>query len=85
MLEPYGGILFNIPMYDTTNPYVLSWLAGFQYGVKAGEHTFFVDSRFSMDLGKSSLEENLSGSTNYFNRYTIHIGIGYKFGFIKKK
>ena len=83
LLEPYGGILFNIPFYSATNPYPLSWLAGFQYGVKASEYVFFVDSRFAMDLSESSLT-GAGGNSIPFSRYVIHIGIGYKLGFIKK-
>jgi hypothetical protein len=84
MLEPYIGIRYNFPFYDTTNPPMFSGLAGFQYGVKIGSGVLVIDPRFALDIGKSSLEA-ASGETLSFQRYAIYIGIGYKYGFIARK
>jgi hypothetical protein len=82
MLEPYGGVQFNIPLGKKIIPPLLSWLAGFQYGVKAGPGVLFVDPRFSMDIGKSKMGPGITGPL--FQRYILHLGIGYKFGFVTK-
>jgi hypothetical protein len=79
MLEPYGGVQFNVPLNKTAIPPLLSWLAGFQYGVKAGPGVMFVDPRFSMDIGKSKMGPGITGPL--FQRYVLHLGIGYKYGF----
>jgi hypothetical protein len=84
MLEPYVGIRYNFPFYDTINTPMFSCLAGFQYGVKVGPGVLIIDPRFTFDIGDSSLEA-LSGDTLDFQRYAIYIGVGYKYGFIKKK
>jgi len=86
VLEPYAGVHFNIPFQKTTVPPAISWLIGFQYGVKAGPGILFIDPRFSMDLGKSTLADPPTGASDIsFQRYIIHIGIGYKLGFFTKR
>jgi hypothetical protein len=84
MLEPYAGIRYNFPFFDTTATPMFSCLAGFQYGVRVGQGVLIIDPRFSFDIGESSLEAS-SGDTLDFQRYAIYIGVGYKYGFIKKK
>jgi len=85
ILEPYAGVHFNIPFDKTTAPPIVSGLAGFQYGVKAGPGVVFIDPRFSMDIGESGMEEVPGVKELSFQRYIIHIGIGYKLGFFTKR
>jgi len=87
LLEPYAGIHINIPFKKTTAPPVISWMAGFQYGVKLGPGVLFIDPRFSMDIGKSVLNVDPAYGVNElpFQRYVIHLGIGYKLGFLTKR
>ena len=84
MLEPYAGVQFNIPFKKTTAPPVISLLAGFQYGIHLGPGVLFVDPRFSIDMGKSILKDAPGVGELSFQRYIIHLGIGYKLGFITK-
>ncbi|MDR2730292.1 MAG: hypothetical protein LBB81_05275 [Treponema sp.] len=85
MVEPYAGVHINVPLYPTTGPPLCSWLVGFQYGVKAGSGVLYIDPRFAMDTGKSRVEGITGINAPSFQRYIIHIGIGYKFGFLKRK
>ena len=78
MLEPYTGLSLNLSLMQITQPSLLSWLVGMQLGVKAGPGSLVIDPRFAMDLYSSSVP-----SLEY-NRYTIQVGIGYKFGFLPK-
>ena len=78
MLEPYTGLSLNLSLMQITQPSFLSWLVGMQLGVKAGPGSIVIDPRFSLDLYTSSIP-----SLEY-NRYTIQVGIGYKFGFMPK-
>jgi hypothetical protein len=83
MLEPYGGIQINAPLTGEIAPSLLSWLAGFQYGVKAGEGVFFVDGRVVYDLEATRLP---SGSVEpETNRIMLKIGIGLKYGIFTRK
>jgi len=84
VFEPYAGIHLNIPFMKTTVPPVLSWMVGFQYGVKAGPGILYIDPRFSMDIGKSRLEADNLGEL-LFQRDIIHLGIGYKVGFSTRR
>jgi len=79
MLELYGAFSVNLSMMQVTKVSPFSLSAGFQFGVKAGPGIFTVDPRFSMDLYPSAL-----GNILTYNRYIVHIGIGYKFGLIPK-
>jgi hypothetical protein len=85
ILEPYAGIHFNIPFEETTTPPPISWLAGFQYGVKAGPGVVFIDPRFSMDIGETGMEADPIVKGLTFQRYIIHVGVGYKLGFFTKR
>jgi len=85
LVEPYGGVQFNIPFNKTTVPPKISWLAGFQYGVKVGPGVLFIDPRFSMDIGKSAMDPDSVFKDISFQRYIIHLGIGYKLGFLTKR
>jgi hypothetical protein len=83
MLEPYGGVQFNVPLNKEIIPPLLSWLAGFQYGIKAGPGVLFVDPRFTMDIGDSGIGPD--NGEPHFQRYILHMGIGYKFGVFTRK
>ena len=85
VLEPYAGAHFNIPFGKSTVPPLISVLAGFQYGVKAGPGVVFVDPRFSMDIGESAISKESTFKDISFHRYIIHLGIGYKIGFFTKR
>jgi len=85
MIEPYGGIHINIPMYNISNLPLFSWKAGLQYGVKAEQGIIFIDGSFSMDIGKKpSTTRKTDGAEISFNRYMISLGLGYKFGFLTR-
>ena len=82
MIEPYAGLNLNIPLLGVTKPPVLSWRIGLQYGIKAGPGIFFVEPLFSIDTAKSTLTTPF-GQIQY-QRYTIYIGAGYKYGIGEK-
>jgi len=84
MLEPYAGLQLNVPLNDTTKAAWGTLLAGFQYGVKAGPGVFFVDARVGVDLSGSTLEATVGQDAFYYQRTTIHIGFGYKFGIFQR-
>jgi hypothetical protein len=82
-LEPYGGAAWNYSLEKTIQPSMFSWFAGCQFGIKDKSETgmFFIDPRFSMDFYDSVLPaENIN-----YQRYSIQLGIGYKFGVIQRK
>jgi len=88
VFEPYAGIHLNIPFSKTTEPPLLAWMVGFQYGVKAGPGILFINPRFSMDVGKSRMETDPATtglSELFFQRDIIHLSIGYKVGFLTRR
>ena len=85
VLEPYLGAHLNIPFGKATVPPIISALAGFQYGVKAGPGVVFVDPRFSMDIGESAISQESTFKDISFHRYIFRLGIGYKIGFFTKR
>jgi len=85
LLEPYAGIQLNIPFTTETKPPVISGLIGFEYGVKLGPGIFYIDPRFSIDLGKSVMDPESAYKGLEFQRYIIHIGAGYKLGFFTRR
>jgi hypothetical protein len=91
LIEPYGGIHVNYPLYGVGSPPPLSWCAGLQYGIKAGPGMLFIDARFSMDIDASRnieifrfLRKSNNTTVLYSNRYQIDAGLGYKFGLISR-
>jgi len=78
MLQPYLGVILNFALYGTLKPPPSAWMAGFQYGVKAGPGVFYIDPRFSMDITKTRLNE-IYGRAVEFDRIKLYIGFGYKF------
>ena len=79
MLTPYAGINLNLALYGETVPPLFAWRVGFQYGVKAGPGIIVIDPWFSMDMGKSRLGMDVVDNISY-QRYMMHIAIGYKYG-----
>jgi len=84
MLEPYVGVNLNLSLQQRTKPYLFSWMVGFQGGIRAGPGIVVFDPRFSMDFGTSSLMPEKSTRPYEYWRYTIHLGVGYKFGFFQR-
>jgi len=80
MLEPYGGVSLNFSLMGVTQPSVLSWFVGFQFGAKAGPGMVVIDPRFSMDFFNSVI----TGRDAEYQRYLIQLSVGYKFGFLPK-
>lgn len=83
MLEPYVGAQYNFSLQNKTEPYPISWTAGFQLGIRTGLGIITIDPRFSMDIGESKIDPNID--TRQYWRYTMHLGIGYKIGFFNRK
>ncbi|MDR0474304.1 MAG: hypothetical protein LBH43_11615 [Treponema sp.] len=81
--EIYAGLQLNIPFFNETIPPLLSWKAGFQYGVKTGSGIFYADTRFSMDFGKSGINARHPADDSQYYRYMMYIGIGYKYNFLE--
>jgi len=79
MLEPYTGVSINVSLMGLTQPSILSWLIGFQYGVKVGPGVLTIDPRISVDLFNSVVQDTP------YRRNLIQITAGYKYGFFKKK
>ena len=84
MLEPYSGICLNFSLFGQTKPSQLSWVLGYQNGIKVGPGALFFDFRFSMDLSKSSVQEREGIIAPEYKRYNLAVGAGYKFGAIQK-
>ena len=88
MIEPYVGAQLYIPLSTDTNPTKPSWptfLAGLQYGVKAGPGVFFIDARVGIDFFGNSEINTTSGTNPTYKRTIIHLGFGYKFGIFQRK
>ena len=85
LLAPYAGIQLNIPFTKATVPPMISWLIGFEYGVKAGPGVVYIDPRFSFDIGESTMDPASEFRDLTFQRYIIHIGVGYKLGFFTRR
>jgi hypothetical protein len=84
MIEPYGGIHANFSLYKVGRLPLLSWRAGLQYGVKAGQGILFIDACYSMDIGSSSLTRKRDNATIRYDRYMINLSLGYKYGFLSR-
>ncbi|MDR2701912.1 MAG: hypothetical protein LBB72_05740 [Spirochaetaceae bacterium] len=82
LCEPYAGIHLNFPLYNTTKPPLLSWRVGFQYGFKAGQGVLFIEPRFAMDIGDSTVETR-SEDLKY-HRNIMYLSLGYKYGFLSR-
>jgi hypothetical protein len=80
MIEPYLGGNYNLSLLGVSKPSYFSWSAGVQMGLRAGFGMISFDPRFTMDFTNSY---NVKSSYEYW-RYSIHLGIGYKFGIIQR-
>jgi len=82
-LEPYGGACWNYALLKKIEPSMFSWFVGVQFGLKEKSETgmIVVDLRFSMDILNSVIPaEDLE-----YKRFSIQLGVGYKFGFFQKE
>jgi hypothetical protein len=95
MLEPYGGIQFNTGSQKSIIPPLVSWVGGFQYGIKAGERGAIVlDVRVVGDIGTTKLfppaqAPHYSSNPNPktyggIDRLQLQILVGYKVGFYNR-
>jgi len=84
MHKPYAGIVCNIPLVQHNISPILSWIIGFQYGLKAGPGIVFTDLSFSADIGKSDVNV-LQNDPRQYSRYMLYLGVGYKWGTGKNK
>jgi hypothetical protein len=95
MLEPYGGIQFNTSSQGSIIPPLVSWVAGFQYGIRAGERGAIVlDIRAVGDIGTTNLfpaaeaphhSSNANPKTyNGIDRFQLQILAGFKVGFYNR-
>jgi hypothetical protein len=95
MLEPYGGIQFNASSEGSIIPPLVSWVGGFQYGIKAGERgAITLDIRAVGDTGTTNLfppaeAPHYSSNTNPktykgIDRFQLQILIGFKAGFYNR-
>ncbi|MDR3173543.1 MAG: hypothetical protein LBU19_04770 [Treponema sp.] len=95
MLEPYGGIQFNTGSQRSIIPPLVSWVGGFQYGIKAGERGAIVlDVRAVGDIGTTSLFPPAEAPHHASNpnpktykgidRFQLHILVGFKVGFYNR-
>jgi len=79
LLQPYLGLVFNIPFLPDTVPPLLSWKVGFQYGTKAGKNSMvYGDIRYSMDFSKSGLNADNPNDNRQYDRFMFYLGAGYK-------
>jgi len=87
-LAPYAGAHLNVPLYKTTKPPLVAWMVGITGGVRVGKGMLFMEPRFSMDIGRSKLNSD-TGPDAYtlaeYQRYIVHVGIGYKHSFFTKR
>jgi hypothetical protein len=83
MIEPYlgGGLNMTVNRDNLIIPYPML-LGGAQWAVKLGENgAIFLDTRFGWDMGDGEIPLHSSVT---FHRYTVTIGLGYKFGFFNR-
>jgi hypothetical protein len=95
MLEPYGGIQFNTSSQGSLIPPLISWMGGFQYGIKAGERGVIVlDIRMVGDIGPTNLYPPAKAPHNSSNTspktyegidcFQLQILVGFKVGFYNR-
>jgi hypothetical protein len=95
MLEPYAGIQFNAGSQGSIIPALISWVGGFQYGIKAGEMgAVILDVRVVGDIGATKLSPpavaaSYPGNPNPktysgTDRFQLQFLVGYKIGFYNR-
>jgi hypothetical protein len=72
-ITPFVGAHYNLSFTKakTTKLYPYSWMAGLQFGIGTGPGILTFTPGFSMDIIS-------------YQRMLIYLGIGYKFGFLKR-
>jgi hypothetical protein len=68
-IVPFGGAHYNYSFAKKLPPF--SWMAGLQFGIGTGPRILTFTPCFSMDF-------------NNYQRMLLYLGIGYKFGFLKR-
>jgi hypothetical protein len=81
VIEPYGGVTYNFSLKGVTEPFTISWMAGVQFGFRAGPGMVTLTSRFTMDMDYSGI----AATESEYMRTILHIGAGYKIGFVQKR
>ncbi|MDR1445140.1 MAG: hypothetical protein LBI94_09715 [Treponema sp.] len=95
MLEPCAGIQFNTSSQGSIIPPILSWVGGFQYGIKAGERGAIVfDIRAVGDIGSTKLSPPAqagahsagpaSKTYSTIDRFQLQFLFGFKAGFYNR-
>jgi hypothetical protein len=83
MLEPYVGPYFNVFHIGNITPAFISARAGLQFSVKVGPGALFFDGGFTGDF--LPFFDSKSSNIPKYNRYYIHVGLGYKFGLFQRE
>jgi hypothetical protein len=89
MLEPYGGVQFNASSEAVIRPSVISWVGGFQYGIRGGERgAIIIDIRATGDLDRTRFDPySPPGSSLTFDTvkaFQLSFMIGFKVGFYNR-
>ena len=79
IMSPYTGPNFNFSLYRETKPALLSWILGMEFGIKFRKGMFVIDPRFSLDLWRSGIRDEVFSHIEYY-RSMFYLGVGYKFG-----
>jgi hypothetical protein len=88
MLEPFAGIQFNSTSSTALITPILSWVGGFQYGIRGGERgAIVIDLRVVGDIGSTNVDPPIvagDGTHKNVDRFQIAFTIGYKIGFYNR-
>jgi hypothetical protein len=88
MLEPYGGVQFNASTETSIIPPLISWVGGFQYGIRGGERgAIIMDLRVIGDIGQTNISPAIvagDGTHKRIDRFQIALTIGFKVGFYNR-
>jgi hypothetical protein len=87
MIEPYGGVAYNIALGGDITPSDFSWMAGLDYGVRVGGGCLFIGLQYGMDFFKTKLNPDYV-KDNYkiteYDRIFLSLVLGYKYGFFTR-
>ncbi|MDR2397775.1 MAG: penicillin-binding protein activator LpoB [Spirochaetaceae bacterium] len=96
LIAPFAGAYFNLPMGDAVFQILgsmdrsyrifapLGFMGGLDLGVKLGPGVLFLDARYGMDSGHTSLSDS-GGTLQIYTRNMISLSVGYEFGLINRK
>ncbi|MDR3247277.1 MAG: hypothetical protein LBT39_00700 [Treponema sp.] len=89
MLEPYGGVQFNTSSHASIIPPLVSWVGGFQYGIRGGDRgAIIIDIRAIGDIGSTTVNPSVKGNSTVqydsVNRFQLALMIGFKVGFYNR-